>query len=208
MTSFFVIKYTYLSLIFFFYTGTQPFFLHCCLRGWFLWEWPPRRLRTHQKTTVRATVAFTPAFVVTIVRRGKERTLFGIENFRTQRKKLSLCGQFCGQFRGWFHGQFCPTVTFTPALVTIVQRGKEQTLFGIENFRTQRKNFRFVDSFVGRIYFCIRRILSTNQCLILYIDFGVKSWRKFVYMKGQHNGEFCICHGLCVVGAPKFEARV
>ena len=40
----------------------------------------------------------------------------------------------------------------------------------------------------GRIYFCIWRILSTNQCLILYIDFGVKSWRKFVYMKGQHNG--------------------
>ena len=155
MTSFFVIKYTYLSLIFFFYTGTQPFFLHCCLRGWFLWEWPPRRLRTHQKTTVRATVAFTPAFVVTIVRRGKERTLFGIENFRTQ-----------------------------------------------------RKNFRFVYSFVGRLHFCIQQILSTNQCLILYIDFGVKSWRKFVYMKGQHNGEFCICHGLCVVGAPKFEARV
>ena len=45
---------------------------------------------------------------------------------------------------------------------------------------------------VGRIYFCIRRILSTNQCLILYTYLGVKSRKKFVYMKGQHNVEFCI----------------
>ena len=44
----------------------------------------------------------------------------------------------------------------------------------------------------GRIYFCIRRILSTKQCLILYKDLGVKSRKKFVYMKGQHNDEFCI----------------
>ena len=44
----------------------------------------------------------------------------------------------------------------------------------------------------GRIYFCIRRILSTNQCLILYTYLGVKSRKKFVYMKGQHNVEFCI----------------
>ena len=53
----------------------------------------------------------------------------------------------------------------------------------------------------GRIYFCIRRILSTNQCLILYTYLGVKSRKKFVYMKGQHNVEFCIhmssrCHHL------------
>ena len=52
-------------------------------------------------------------------------------------------------FMDSFHGQFLPTVAFTPALVTIVWRGKERTLFGIENFHTQRKNFRYVDSFVN-----------------------------------------------------------
>ena len=46
--------------------------------------------------------------------------------------------------------------------------------------------------FLGRIYFCIRQILSTNQSLILCTYLGVKSSRKFVYMKGQHNIEFCI----------------
>ena len=45
--------------------------------------------------------------------------------------------------------------------------------------------------FVGSIYFCKRRILSTKQCLILYKGLGVKSRKKFVYMRGQHKGEFC-----------------
>ena len=31
---------------------------------------------------------------------------------------------------------------------------------------------------MGRIYFCIRRILYTNQCLILYTNLGVKSRKK------------------------------
>ena len=54
------------------------------------------------------------------------------------------------------------------------------------------KSIRVGSDQMGRIYFCIRRILSTNQCLILYTYLGVKSRKKFVYMKGQHNVEFCI----------------